>query len=480
MLRERAKVVNAINRVFDLLFTAAAFFFAYLSKLYLLPENYRGLKQHDYVLLLLLILIIWYVALRSQGVYRSSRFKFLRTILWQYFKAVSIGMLVLFMAMYALKIEDISRILLGLFYVYNLSLLFVAKALIITLERRFRSQGYNSRNMLIVGSGKSAQEVISSVTQEPWAGYRIIGCLDKSKSRMNQTVAGDVRVIGTFDDVEHIFFNEVVDELVLATDLNQIPDIIKYFELSDEMGITVRVLPQWNIRRLGIHPKVGKLTYETLLGVPTLGVASTPEGRGEMVFKVILEYMVAIAGMIVTLPIWIVAALGIKIVSPDGPVLYKQTRVGQNGREFTLYKFRTMLPDADKRFKQYEALNECDGPVFKIKRDPRILPVIGPMLRKSGLDEEPQLLNVLKGELSIVGPRPPLPREVECYHYWQRRRLSIKPGITCFWQVQPRRNEISFEEWMRMDLAYIDNWSLWLDLKIMFRTAWVMLSGAGR
>jgi exopolysaccharide biosynthesis polyprenyl glycosylphosphotransferase len=374
----------------------------------------------------------------------------------------------------------ISRLLLGLFFFINLTLLLVSKGATHIVLRRYRAQGFNFRNMLIVGCGKSAQEVIGSVAEEPWAGYKIIGCLDAVGCQTDKTVCENVRVVGTYDDLEQILFKEVVDELVFATDLKQVPDVIKYVELADEMGIAVRILPQWNIRRLGINPQIGTLKYESFLGVPTLGIDSTPENRGEIVFKTIIDYAVAMVGMVLTLPLWLAAAIGIKIVSPAGPVLYKQTRVGQNGREFTLLKFRTMVPDADKQFKQYETQNECDGPVFKLKKDPRVLPFIGPLLRKSSLDELPQLINVLKGELSIVGPRPPLPKEVKCYQYWQRRRLSMKPGITCFWQVQPKRNEISFEEWMRMDLAYIDNWSLWLDLKIMVRTAWVMLIGAGR
>ncbi|EMS77181.1 galactosyl transferase CpsE [Desulfotignum phosphitoxidans DSM 13687] len=163
-----------------------------------------------------------------------------------------------------------------------------------------------------------------------------------------------------------------------------------------------------------------------------------------------------------------------------GPVLYKQVRLGQNGRKFDLYKFRTMVPDAEARLEALQHANECDGPAFKIKNDPRIIPYIGTFLRKTGLDELPQFINVLKGELSVVGPRPPLPSEVKCYERWERRRLSMKPGITCFWQIQPNRNDISFKEWMKLDLKYIDNWSLWVDAKIIFRTVWVMISGSGR
>jgi len=482
MLKEQAKIFGRLHKLLDMLITAMSFYLAYLCKIHVLPAPYRGLVnlQHDYAVLMLLILVIWHFTLRAHGVYGSFRPKPLTTVMWRCTKAVSIGMLLLFMGIYLFKIEGISRILLGLFYLINLGLLFASKGIALMILRRYRSRGYNFRNMLIIGCGHSAQAVMAAVAEEPWSGYKIIGCLDAPGCQIDKAATDNVRVIGTYDDLEQIIFKEVVDELVFATDLKEIPDVIKYVELADEMGIAVRILPQWNIRRLGINPQIGTLKYENFLGVPTLGIDSSPENQGEMAFKSLLDYAVAMVGIIITLPIWIMAAIGIKLVSPGGPVLYKQTRVGQNGREFTLFKFRTMVPDADQQFKQYETQNECDGPVFKLKKDPRVLPVIGSLLRKSSLDELPQLVNVLKGELSIVGPRPPLPKEVKCYQYWQRRRLSMKPGITCYWQVQPKRNEISFEDWMKMDLAYIDNWSLWLDFKIMVRTAWVMLIGAGR
>jgi lipopolysaccharide/colanic/teichoic acid biosynthesis glycosyltransferase len=206
---------------------------------------------------------------------------------------------------------------------------------------------------------------------------------------------------------------------------------------------------------------------------------STSAYHRKILIKSVCDYSIAIVGIVLTLPAWLISAVGIKLVSPDGTILYKQQRLGYNGRNFTLYKFRTMIPDADRLFEKYTTLNECDGPAFKIKADPRVLPLIGAPLRRSGLDELPQLINVLKGELSIVGPRPPLPREVRCYKKWQLRRLSMKPGITCFWQIQPNRNDIPFDEWIKMDLAYIDNWSLGLDFKIMLQTAWIMLTGKG-
>ena len=167
-------------------------------------------------------------------------------------------------------------------------------------------------------------------------------------------------------------------------------------------------------------------------------------------------------------------------LSSSGPVFFKQERCGLNGRKITIYKFRTMAADAEDRRDQFHGMNELDGPVFKIKKDPRIIPFLGSFLRKTGLDELPQLLNVLKGEMSLIGPRPPIPAEVEKYDLWQRRRLSMKPGITCLWQCTPDRNDVCFHDWMRMDLQYIDNWSLVLDFKILLKTAVVVLTGQGR
>jgi len=165
-------------------------------------------------------------------------------------------------------------------------------------------------------------------------------------------------------------------------------------------------------------------------------------------------------------------------MTSKGPIIFKQTRVGLRGRHFSLYKFRTMIADAESLKKQLEAENEADGPVFKIRDDPRVTS-IGKFLRKTGLDELPQLFNILKGEMSLIGPRPPLPEETKSYKRWQLRRLSVKPGLSCFWQIKPDRNSIKFEKWMEMDLAYIDNWSLRLDFIILLKTIFTVFQRTG-
>jgi len=226
-------------------------------------------------------------------------------------------------------------------------------------------------------------------------------------------------------------------------------------------------------------PDVATIRFESFLGTPTLALHMITNNDGLLIYKTVGDYFFSFIGFILLLPFFLIIAVLIKL-SSKGPVFYKQKRLGLSGRIFEVYKFRTMVNDADIRLEDLKKLNEADGPAFKIKKDPRVIPWIGTFLRKTSLDELPQIINVLKGEMSLVGPRPPLPSEVNLYEVWQRRRLSMKPGITCIWQISPKRNDIKFDEWMKMDLQYIDNWSLWLDVKLIFTTLKSVLTGAGR
>jgi exopolysaccharide biosynthesis polyprenyl glycosylphosphotransferase len=222
--------------------------------------------------------------------------------------------------------------------------------------------------------------------------------------------------------------------------------------------------------------RIAKLTVEELDGIPVLALSSAPADGGSLVAKRLFDVLVSAALLLLLSPVFVAAAIAIKLDS-RGPVFFRQRRVGLNGREFWLYKFRSMYEDAEARRAELEHRNEMVGPAFKLSDDPRVTRV-GRLLRKTSLDEAPQFWNVLKGEMSVVGPRPPLPTEVRRYERWQRRRLSVKPGITCTWQISGR-NEIDFAEWMELDLRYIDNWSLWHDLEIVLRTIPAVLLGKG-
>ncbi len=199
---------------------------------------------------------------------------------------------------------------------------------------------------------------------------------------------------------------------------------------------------------------------------------------GRFLAKRTLDIVIGSMLIVLGLPIFLLIALLIKLFSP-GPVIFCQRRCGLHGSPFTMYKFRTMAVDAAERRRELAPFDEADGPVFKIRRDPRLIPVLGTILRRTGLDEAPQLFNVLMGEMSLVGPRPPLPEEVERYEEWHKKRLWVKPGITCLWQIQPHRNNFRFDQWMALDIRYIENWSLTLDLEIMIRTIPAIVLGYG-
>jgi exopolysaccharide biosynthesis polyprenyl glycosylphosphotransferase len=215
---------------------------------------------------------------------------------------------------------------------------------------------------------------------------------------------------------------------------------------------------------------------EELDGMPILTYSTTPTNVLQLFAKRAIDVTVSVSLLVIALPVILAIAAAIKL-SSSGAVLFRQTRCGLNGRVFTLYKFRTMVEDAEHRRRDLQHLNEMDGPVFKLRRDPRVT-VVGRWLRRFSLDELPQLWNVLRGDMSLVGPRPPIPEEVAQYQRWQRRRLSMKPGLTCLWQISGR-NEVDFDRWMQLDLEYIDSWSPMLDFKILLKTIPAVLSGRG-
>ena len=344
---------------------------------------------------------------------------------------------------------------------------------------RYRQKGFNFRNILIVGSRQRAVDVIDAIGDRLGSGYSVLGCLEIDEAEIGKKVKNGIQVIGTVDHLEKILWDQVVDELIFAMPLKKIEDADKYIALAEEVGVSVRIIPDWQIHKLMYKPEIASIQFEEFLGLPTLAMITTPIRHGELLIKSAFDYAFAAIALVLSVPFFMAVSLAIKITS-KGPVFFKQERSGLNGRRFKFYKFRTMVLDAEQKQADIKEKNESDGPVFKIKKDPRIIPYLGGFLRKTGMDELPQLINVFKGEMSLIGPRPPIPSEVEEYEIGQRRRLSMKPGLTCLWQVTPNRNEVTFDEWMRMDLEYIDNRSLGLDFKIFWKTIWVMLTGSGR
>ena len=477
MLKEKAKLIVQAHKAWDMSLTAAAFIMAYFFKLYILPNPFRGLTTApNYYIVLLMIIIIWYVTFSLFDLYRSYRKQNLAQILWGMIKAVSISMLVVFLCMYIFKITDVSRIMIGIFFLLNIGLLALSKGTVYTFLHHYRQRGFNFRNILIK---ERAKDVIDTIWNNLGSGYRVLGCLELDKGKVGRKVKNGIKVIGTIDNIEKILWDQVVDELIFAMPLEKIENAYQYIAMAEEIGVAIRIMPDWQIPKIKYRPEIATPRFEEFLGIPTMALSTTSTMTGELLIKSMFDYMFAVFSILLSLPLFLIIACAIKL-SSRGKVFFKQERCGLNGRKFMMYKFRTMVADAEARRQELDALNETDGPVFKIKKDPRIIPFVGTLLRKTSLDELPQLLNIPRGEMSLIGPRPPLPAEMEKYDVWQRRRLSMKPGLTCLWQVAPHRNDITFEEWMKMDLEYIDSWSIGLDLKILLKTAQAVFMAAGR
>lgn len=480
MLREYEKLVVKTHKLIDIVLTVAAYLGAYAIKKYLLPAPYRGLIDvPNYTTLAFLIIIIWYTCFALFNMYASYRSQTFSKIFWTMAKAVFTGMLFLGLCMYLLKITDVSRIMMGIFFLVNIALLGLSKGITYGMLTKFRKHGYNFRNLLIIGARDRAVEIIDAIGNRLESGYKVLGCLDTDPVEVGKVVKNDIRVIDTVDSLEKVLRTQVVDQVLFSLPLKRIEEVERYLLLAEEMGVPIRIFPDWQVEKIGYEPKIAHFRFETFLGIPTLTLTTTPDKHRELFVKSIFDRGFASLALVLCLPLFLLISIVIKL-SSKGPVFFKQERIGRNGRRFRFYKFRTMVFDAEAKQEELKGLNESDGPVFKIKKDPRIIPFTGSLLRKTGLDELPQLINVLTGEMSLVGPRPPMPDEVKKYDVWQRRRLSMKPGLTCLWQITPDRNDIDFEKWMSLDLKYIDNWALGLDFKILLKTAWLVLLGTGR
>lgn len=480
MLKEHNTFILDIQKTVDLVITVFSFIAAYFIKKTVLPDKLSGLSiEPNYYIILLLIIITWHIAFKWMGMYMHYR----QQTFWQFFKSILksnlLGIILVNIVLYFLHIQDISRLLMGMFLVLNISLLTLSKFIILKVLEKIRTNGINTRNILIVGSNERAQKIIEAVEKYKATGYRILGCFELDKAQLGQTVFNGHKVIGIVKDLEAYLRDNIVDELIFAVPLKKLETGDRDLAFAESLGIKVRILPDWELHYMMYRPGIAAIRFESFLEIPTMALQSTPQNEGQVLIKHVFDFMAALGLTIILLPVFIVIGSAIKLFS-KGPALYTQERLGMNGRRFKVYKFRTMVEDADERLKELEEMNEADGPAFKIKNDPRIIPWVGTFLRKTSLDELPQLFNVLKTEMSLVGPRPPIPKEVNEYSVWHRRRLSMKPGMTCLWQIAPRRNELSFDEWIKLDLKYIDTWSLFNDFKILMLTARAVLTGAGR
>ncbi len=428
----------------------------------------RAVEPQAYYALLWALVPVWAVALSWS---RSTDFRvsYVR-VLGRYAKAVAVGLALFVVAAFAFRADFVARSFVFMLGAVQLVFLLVGRFVVLEVVAAVRRQDVDGHRVLIVGCGDQAVAFAASLKRSsPW-NNRLVGHL---------TVAGEpVRsdatpLVGDVERLAKILDSEPVDEVVFAAPGRDVNRFATALQACDERGVDVLLSMPAVIPRGCSKVEVAQVTG---FDMPLLGMTRVPTSPWRLLIKRIVDIAGAAFGLLVASPVMLLAAIAIRVESA-GPVFFKQVRAGRHGRKFTMYKFRSMVVDAETLRAKLEHLNEMNGPVFKIKRDPRIT-AVGRFLRATSIDELPQLFNVLLGDMSLVGPRPPLPSEVGQYEAWQRRRLSVKPGLTGLWQVSGR-NQVDFEQWMALDLEYIDNWSLWLDLKILLRTVPAVLRGSG-
>ena len=407
-----------------------------------------------------------------QGLYRLRTRLSIRREVIDVLVAVLFLAVVVFTTLYLVKLPNVSRLFLLLLFSCQAALTLLSRASIRALFVRLRRRGYNTRYMLIVGANADAEAFADAVEGHVELGLRPIGHL-AGPHDLAPDQARSVRrpILGAVEDIQAILHGTVVDEVAICLSLVDWSLVEPITRLCEDEGRVVRIpLAETTLIIPG-----GRI--EDFHGMSILSLVYGPDRIIGIAMKRLIDIVGATLALVVLSPFLLLVAALIRL--RDGPpVLFRQERVGLHGRPFLVTKFRTMIPGAEAMLTDLEAENEVRGHAFKMTDDPR-LSGSGGWLRRTSVDELPQLWNVLRGEMSIVGPRPPLPAEVDGYDIWHRRRLSMKPGITGLWQVAARRDP-DFDRWVRLDLDYIDHWSLWLDVKIVARTIPAMLTQQGR
>ena len=370
-----------------------------------------------------------------------------------------------------LQIKHIGFSFLLIFSVTALTAMCTSRGVFRFLHALSRAHSGGLRQLLIVGTNPRAVAFARKISANPEFNYRLLGFVDDEWPGIEEFHESGFHIVSDSAGLAQYLRKQLVDEVVIYLPFGSFYNQWLWIaDLCTHHGITVRL----NSDMFGIN---NACWHEEDDGSKSIAMPVGVQDRWALAVKRVLDIVASSILLIFLMPLFVVTAVAIKLTS-RGPVFFKQDRVGLHRRRFKVYKFRTMVPDAEKLMAGLESKNELTGPVFKIKNDPRITK-IGKFLRRSSIDELPQLLNVLKGDMSLVGPRPLAVRDYEGFNDdWARRRFSVKPGITCLWQVNGR-NSIAFEQWMRLDLQYMDQWSLWLDLKILARTVPAVMRGSG-
>jgi exopolysaccharide biosynthesis polyprenyl glycosylphosphotransferase len=476
----KGQVLSSITKLCDLVLLIGSFLVATLP--HVRATGSVSLAQFLQFRIRLVDLVIfsillgsWQLTFAMLGLYGSKRLASRRSEALDAGKATTLCAGILGFASFLLNFKWVTPSFVLTFWVCSTIAVVFTRMAVRTWLRRVRIHGRDSRNMLIVGSNPRAIAFAKTIQSKPELGYRILGFADVEWSGIGELQNHGWRVVCDFDNLNSFVRRSVVDEIVLTVPMRSFHDLASdIVAMCEQQGIVVRVLSDlFNLKQ---RPS----RTEEFEGSPVITHYNGMVEGWPTTIKRSIDFMLSLLLLILVAPVLLLAAILIKLTSP-GPVFFVQKRIGLNKRVFHIYKFRTMVVDAEKRLRDVEHLNEVSGPVFKIKNDPRLTP-IGKFLRKTSIDELPQLFNILNGDMSLVGPRPLQLRDYELLteagEDWQRCRFSVRPGITCLWQVSGR-SSLPFHRWMELDLQYVRNWSLWLDVQILAKTIPAVFRGIG-
>jgi len=477
MVPLRRQILLRAFKYFDLLIMALSFLLATSAVFYRIGTVSfveflsMRVKVQNFVVFIA-FLALWHIIFTAFGLYYSRRLSGRWAEASDVTKATCLGTLAIFITSMLFSIDVVTPVFMSIFFVLTTVSTISVRLILRFSLAQIRIRGRNLRHMLIVGTNPRAVRFGQKIKTEPGLGYRLIGFVDDQWAGIEEFRKADYNLVGNLSDLPKLLREQVIDEVVISLPIKSF-----YTETSqivgqcEEQGIIVRFPSEI------FNPTLARSEREEFEESSVISFYTGGMHGWSVWVKRTLDFSLSYVLLVFLSPLFLVTSLLIKLTS-SGPIFFAQERVGLNKRRFRLYKFRTMVRDAEHKMAEVDHLNEVSGPVFKIKDDPRLTP-IGKFLRKTSIDELPQLVNVLKGDMSLVGPRPLPVRDVDRFSKdWQRRRFSVRPGITCLWQVNGR-SDLPFEKWMELDMEYIDRWSLWLDLKILIQTVPAVLRGSG-
>lgn len=468
MIRQNQKLINLINASLDAVLILVAHLLASWLRLCFMEGRLQAVEL-IFTPTTLFTGILYASACIAMyaffGMYGSFRFRNFRREVVGLAVANFVSTILTVTVLYLLHQDEFSRLRLGYFFLFSTLFVVLKRLVLRAILSHYRTLGYNTRSLVLLGEGELARRYYEKIRGNPRFGYRYLGYVG---IRPDRELGGHLCDYGEFS--AWLSRNDL-DEAVMVLDQDNTTLVGSVIASCGRYGVKVSVIPSYN-DFIASRP-----TVEMLDDLKLITVRRAPRSNPVWRFvKRSMDVTGALVGLVLTSPVMLVTAIAIRCDSP-GPVIFRQKRVGLNGREFYMYKFRSMRQDAEQQRAALEKLNEADGPVFKIANDPRITRV-GHFIRKTSIDELPQLWNILRGDMSMVGPRPPLPDEVAQYSDFEWGRLTVRPGLTCYWQIGGR-SDISFDEWMKLDMKYIEDQCLSTDLRILWKTVWVVLKGSG-